>query len=367
MQRVTIRDVSREARTGVATVSKVLNPGPESGRISEACRKRVLEACEKLGYLPSQAGRSLRTGRSYTIGGLVAMGRSGNAPTTASLRFYAPVVSGMLHAAFRRGLQFTAISGSDGHEPLDTGLNLLRQRHIDGLVVSGAFPADWSRLSALMRDGGPAVLAGWPVPEDVPVRVDIDAVTPIAEAIDLLIGLGHRDIAWLGPATKGNPYAVRRSSGFAAFMQARGLPPRMEKVTPEPSRPGTIEQTIAALVPHLVPLLDQTTRPTAVIAYNEALGLALYEAARLRGLCIPHDLSVIAFDDIYAAAALPPMSVISIELFDVGARAVELCADIIDGKRAPTENGRHVDYVPGRLVVRNSQGPAPHGTKGRSA
>jgi len=120
-----------------------------------------------------------------------------------------------------------------------------------------------------------------------------------------------------------------------------------------------MEDEIAVLVPPLLEWLQCPHRPTAVIAYNETFALALYESARRNGLGIPDDLSVVAFDDIHAAAALPAMTVVSLELFGVGARALELCADMIDGKRSVPPDGRLVEHVRGRLAVRNSHGPAP--------
>ncbi len=355
--RVTIHDVAREARTSISTVSKVLSNGSETGRISADCAKRVDKARAKLDYVPNRAGRSLRTGRSYAMGGLVGMKDEGRV-SPFQVNFYAPVTSGMLSAASRLGLQFVAIPHGAGGNGVDTGLEYLRRGRIDGLVVSGSYYADWSRLAPHMKKGMPVVLAGWPVPENVPVRVDIDTVTPMGKAVDMLLGLGHGDIAWIGPSSETNVYSERRRKGFELIMSERGIASRILYLQNE-GKAENLEDKVSDIVPGLVPLMKSKDRPTAVIAFNEAYGIALYEACGICGLRVPRDISVVGFDDIYAAGTLPAMTVVSLELFEVGARALELTAAMADGTRKPDSEGCLVEFVPGRLVVRNSTGPAP--------
>jgi DNA-binding LacI/PurR family transcriptional regulator len=96
-----------------------------------------------------------------------------------------------------------------------------------------------------------------------------------------------------------------------------------------------------------------------MIVYEELWAFALYQACRFCGIRIPADLSVVAFDDIYAVTAYPAMTVISLELFDLGVRAMEIAADLSESGRAVTPADTVDEYIPTRLIVRKSTGPVP--------
>ena len=100
-------------------------------------------------------------------------------------------------------------------------------------------------------------------------------------------------------------------------------------------------------------LLDRADRPTAILAMSDQLAFGAIEAASVRGLRIPHDLTVIGFDDIPAAARSdPPLTTIRQSLRDAGAIAARM---LIDG----WENEPPVEILPIDLIVRASSGPAP--------
>jgi len=367
MKRVTIKHVAKEAKTSPATVSKVLTDGPESNLITAACRARIYEACKKLGYVPQHAARSLRAGKSYAIGGMMGMQLDPYEPKALKeIQFHGPVLAGILTAAHQRGFQFVALAGNDHEKPYDIGLRYLQQQRIDGLIVPGSYDIERSELVQLSQQGWPVVFAGWPIDPSMPVRVQPDETGSISDALELLMHLGHRKIAWLGPIDDHTDsrviHAFNRRMAFDQLMKEKHCESVCYMPHLEPSVESTpIDAYIQVLTEPVTALLEEiSSPPTAMLVYNEFWALALYAACNKCGLRIPEDLSIIAFDDIYAATALPPMTVINLGLFEVGVQALELVADLAEKKQLVDICNPIDKRVATRLVIRNSTGPAPN-------
>jgi DNA-binding LacI/PurR family transcriptional regulator len=100
---------------------------------------------------------------------------------------------------------------------------------------------------------------------------------------------------------------------------------------------------------------------TAVVAYNEAVALGVYAAAAELQLRIPTDLSVVAFDDFYACLAWPPMTVVSLMMYELGVRTVEVLLDMVGDRVAWKRLRGWRQRIPCRLAVRESTAPPGHG------
>ena len=103
---------------------------------------------------------------------------------------------------------------------------------------------------------------------------------------------------------------------------------------------------------------DALRRATAVVAYNEPVGFGVYAAAMELGLRIPGDLSVVSFDDVYAHMAYPPMTVVSLMMYHVGQRAVQIVMEMAGDAEASRRLRRDRYKVTCQLVLRKSTGPA---------
>ncbi len=352
MARVSIADVAREAGTSPGTVSKVLNDGPESDRISEGCRRRVLKACESLGYVRNHAARSLRTGRSFAIGGLLSSPRSGSRGERAAedIQFYAPFQAGMLEAATRYGLQLIALAGNEDASPAEVAVSQLRRGRIDGLVIH---TVQWRRSAPVVRElwpEWPVVVAPAPAGLDIP-HVGVDDLAGVVEGLEHLYGLGHRAIAWVGPeGAEAGSYPALRQEKYVEWMNTRGLRPVVLRANLREDMAGQpLGARAMALGGPLVEGLSEASA-TAVLAYNDEWAMGVYAACARLGLQVPHDLSVVGFDDVHAAAAMPPLTTLSLGLYRVGERAVERLVRMVEGK--PDDPDAHP--VPARLVVRDS-------------
>ncbi len=353
---VTLQDVARKAGVSIGTVSKALRQGVESERISQACRERVMAVCQDLGYRPNHLARSLQAGKACALGSLFG-------EVTGSLEnavlWYA-TCAGMIATALKHGNQLVTIGTKPGESPIDAALESLDQRRVDGLIVP-AFLLTPQRLKRLEASETPIVLAGYPKSTQLP-SVEIDDETGVVQAIEHLRQLGHRQILWIAPGDRRDYYerrrmlAVRRVAAqrnvtlqeMAAGYMLRSAPRKEDQIR-------LTRQAVLAQWPRLRPAV------TAVVAYNEAVALGVYAAAAELQLRIPTDLSVVAFDDFYACLAWPPMTVVSLMMYELGVRTVEVLLDMVGDRVAWKRLRGWRQRIPCRLAVRESTAPPGHG------
>lgn len=324
VQRATIHDVAAAAGVSVATVSKAVN-----GRygVAPETAARVLHAVDELGYESSLVASSMRSRRTGVIGVLVA----GFEP------FSAEILKGVGAALHDSHYDLLAYSGS---------------RRGNG---EGWERRSLSRLSGTLIDG---VIMVTPTVVNVTVDVPIVAVDPhtgradlptvesdsrggAREAVDYLVGLGHRRIAFVAgrPDLKSSRL---RDAGYREALAAAGLP-----IDPDLVRVGFYDAGTAREAART--LLTQSRRPTAVFAANDLSAIAIIEVAHDLGLDVPGDLSVVGFDDVPEASRLvTPLTTVRQPMQRIGQTAAEMLTALMAGE---TLASTHV-LLPTRLIPR---------------
>lgn len=317
---LTIRDIAREAGVAVGTVSRVLNG---SGPVSSVTADRVRAVMDRFGYVPSDAGRTLRTGASRVVGVLVP---------TISNPIFARSLEGIESVLHARG--YAALLVSTGYDPdVEAGaVAMLASRGVDGLLATLA------RADVAPDAGVPAVLL-YNRPdgtETASALVTVDSRAAVRAATDRIIAKGHRRIAFVGGHFAASDRSTARAEGYRDAMDAAGLPAwPPEQVHFEDEGPA-FDDAIARL-------LDRLSRPTALICSNDLLALATIAALRRVGLNVPGDVSVIGFDGMPAARLVsPPLSTIRQPARSMGRAAANMLLDMIGGAPAsrvimPTE------------------------------
>lgn len=270
----TSKDVARRAGVSQPTVSRALRGLPG---VSDGTRRRIEDAAESLGYLPSHAGRALVTRRTKRVGIVVA---------DLTNPFYPHLVAPLLDRFARAGYR-SVLFAEDEDEAVRAGD--LADDSLDGVVLTTTL-SDSPLPEELRRRGMPFVFLNreGEGPADASVMDDEGGAALLAE---LLVSAGHRRIgAVLGPMTTSTGRG--RHVGFARTLEARGLelPEAATVVSQAYGYPGGRSG--------LRKLLALSTPPTAVFCANDVLALgALDEATRL-GVRVPEELSVVGFDDI---------------------------------------------------------------------
>jgi len=326
--RIKMSDVAREAGVSVATVSKVVN-----GRygVAQATLDRVQQVISDLGYEASLGASSLRSHRTHVVGILVAEFEP----------FSTELLKGAAQAIGSTDYELLAYSG--GGRRASVGWERRYLSRLGGTLIDGAIIVTPTVVDA--QSVIPVVaIDPHTGPSGLPT-VDADNFAGGVMATEHLLSLGHRRIGLMG----GRPdleSARLREAGFRAAMQAAGAAVDETLVVNGGYRPETATQPARDL-------LDRPDRPTAVFAANDLSAIRTIEIAGELGLRVPDDLSVIGFDNVPESALCePPLTTIHQPLRDIGARALHLLVDLLDGKDGAT----HL-RLPTRIVERASCRP----------
>ena len=318
---VRMKDVAKAVGLSQTTVSHVLRGREEEFRIGADTAQRVRAAARRLRYQPSALARNLKHHRAYTLA--LSVGDLSNP-------FWAGLALAAQYEAERHG--YMLVVNHTGESPAKEHqlLEMLRQRRVDGLILSGAHLRQ-TDLLALRREGRPVVLVDRTVDGVRLPHVVTDSIAGMTLAIDHLVKKGHRRIGFVGGPHHMSTFR-ERLAGFRAGMTAHGLqrgPQAIVRAEPEPARRATEK------------IFRARSAPTAIIAANIWLTIGA-----LRGA--PEDVDVVGFDDIYFADMLRrPVTTIAHDLDELGRQAVALLLEQI----ARPGSAREV-ILPPRLIVR---------------
>lgn len=340
MTRVRISDVAAAAGVSVTTVSLVLND--VESRISTETRERVRAAATAVGYAPSSLARGLRQQRTHTVG-LIS-------DQIATTPFAGRMLAGAQDVARAQGeLVFLVDTGGDATVE-QNAIRALAGQQVDATI----YAAMWHQVVAV-----PAGLPKDTVFLDCrPESGGFRSVVPDdrsggAAATRELVAAGHRRIAFVDTdETDDRPIAADlRLAGYRAVLAEAGIPidPALH-VHGETSVRGGREAAGRLLD------LPPAQRPTALFCFNDRMAVGAYAAVHARGLRIPHDISIIGYDDqqFLAAEQDPPLTTIALPHYDMGRWAMEVALGI----RA-TENKDATHQMECPVIRRDSVGPPP--------
>jgi LacI family transcriptional regulator len=283
-QAPTIREVAALAKVSTATVSHVLN---DTGRAGAYAKDRVMAAIAELGYRPNGNAASLRSRRSRIVGLVV--------PSITNT-FFAQMASEFESLAMDSGYDIAIVTSNEDPEREHERIQALMSRQIEGLIVypssdhgvgNGLSP--FTLPPTVLMDRG-LNLAGFDT-------VGLNNERAGHNVARHLLDQGHRRFTVLLPSLElaasrdravGIENALRRSDekthvrvivGGHAIEGAR----------------GAIEQD-----------LHRDDRPTAIIATTNVATLGAIKAIQALQLTMPHDVSLVGFDDFEWMTALRP-------------------------------------------------------------
>lgn len=293
--RPTIKTLSEMTGFSIATISKALGNSPV---VTEATRKAIFEAAEKVGYQASLRGRSLRTGKSYQIAVLmplsVAKSHEWNGVEHAEI--LAGIAEGLEGSPYRIAVHLVR----DTEDSIGTVRSIVEGHLADGLIFSGIL-ADDPRIAFLTERGFPFVTLGRSHSARGHAFVDIDSDWAAHAATRRLIEGGHQRIALVNPEPS-LAYSLDRIAGYSRALAEAGLPadPALIQGGDLTTRHGKA----AALALRALP-----DPATGFVCVNESTALGVLSGLHETGVIIGRDASVIAYDDINASAYFfPPLT-----------------------------------------------------------
>ncbi|MXP26593.1 LacI family DNA-binding transcriptional regulator [Altererythrobacter indicus] len=344
MGRVTIRDIAAHAGTSFKTVSRVVN-GEDS--VSPALRQKVQEAMKALGYRPSRAAQTLRSGRHFALCVLSAVALEESFAGDEVPSFLNELIAGLMRACRAQNYQLVLenLAGTDSSpETIQARIASLRA---DGVIL---YPPQTDMIWLLDA----LELAGIPyariAPGSAPERADcylVDDFNAAREVGELLLSQGHSRIAFIsGP--ENHLAAAHRREGLQAALAGR---PNVELQC----EVGTFHFPSGLAIGKK--LLIQQTRPTAIFAANDMMALGVMAAASELGIVVPEQLSVVGFDDAPQARFIrPELTSINQNVREMGEMAGKMLIETSREKAAVAPRQHHIPYT---LEIRQSVGRAP--------
>jgi len=328
-----VKDVAALAGVSLGTVSNVLN---RPDRVSEPTRKRVYDAMAELGFVRNESARQLRAGQSRTIAFVVL---------DAANPFFTDVALGVEDVA--EAADFSLFLCNSHQEPVREASYLVRleQQRVQGVLITPVDPDD-HRLDELPSRGTPLVLVDRTRPGNTHCSVAVDDRLGGRVAIDHLVELGHRRIAFVGGPRRIGQVRDRQEGALASIIAA-GLPAEAlvevwtEALTVDEGR--TAGARIAGM--------PASVRPTAAFCANDLVALGLLQGCVGLGVRVPEDLAVVGYDDIdFAAAAAVPLTSVRQPRRELGRAAARL---LLDEAANPDHEHQQLEFTP-ELVARAS-------------
>lgn len=340
MKNPTVVEIAKRAGVSPTLVSFVVNNNEKHlARMNEETIARVRRVIEELGYHRNELFAAARRGRSRLVAVLAR---------DVTHEYYARVLDHVMAATERLGYAQKLVTLNDETQIAGMVTRIQEYRICGGIFlgvrndISNQF---WKQIGAMPF---PSLLVNCDptrIKQGVLVSVDDGAV--MREAVEFLKGLGHKRIAYAGPAE--NEYAhIARREAFNIACEEGGN-----------SRFSTLALPWELDDPHeeLVRALSAKNRPTAVIAYSDLAALIVRQVAASLGMQIPVDLSVIGFDDnSYASRLVPTLTTFRQQLDVIRDQYVPEYIESIE--RGTSLSKRKKRTIPVKLIERGSTGPA---------
>ena len=327
MRKAGIKEIAARAGVSIATVSHAFrNPA----RVSDATRKKVLEAADAIGYTPNRLAVSLRTARSGNIVVIIP---------DISASHNSKIIRAIERIAREHGYSVLLGDTQGSPEREREFATMTRSRQADGIILmSQRLPFDPEREDLPPLVNG-CEYTGNP---DIPF-VSVDDEKAAFDATGHLLALGHRRIA----AVTGHMESTssrRRLRGFQNALKSAGLECPEERVF-------FGSYAIEDGQPAAAHILGLEQRPTAIFCFSDEMALGCIHELKQNGVDVPGDMSVIGFDNIpIAQYCSPTLTTIAQPTDRIGSTCARLLFDLIQGKY-PEEP---ISVLPHELLVRES-------------
>lgn len=316
--------------------------GKAAGRVSARTQAAIWDAATRLGYRPNVSARSLRTGTVGLLGFVVP---------DATHPYFAQVVAAAVESARAAGRTLTVLETRADQGWVDRLLLGLRAGQLDGAAVYLASDEARAALSTVgdrlvFVESGPAAAGA----------VELDVTAAMDDVVAHLVGLGHRQLAYLTAEYPSATFA-RRHYAFLRATAAHGAstdPARWRRATF-----GLDDATRAAHA--LLTAGRRGARPvTAVVCEDDLMAAATYRACRQLALDVPGQVSVVGFGDLDLARCVDPeLTTVALPAVALGRASAEALVARLAGSTEPPAGVPATLHLP--LVVRGSTGPAEPG------
>ncbi len=335
-RRISLKDLAEELHVSIATVSRALHGSHE---VSEAMRAKVQQLAKKRNYHPNPFAQSLRKDVPHVIGVVV--------PNLVT-HYYAAVLDGIEDYALQHGYLVFSANSHESHEREERAVESFLSMHVDGVISCLAQDTvDYSHYEQMEQLDVPLVFFARTCLSDRFSQVVGNGDEAAYAATKHLLSTGSRRIAFLGGPDHLD-MVKRRKHGYLEALREAGIPIDRDLVVY-----GKIEFDEARR--KTIGMLRSANPPDAILAFNDIITYAAFDAIKSLGLLIPQDVAIIGFTDgDKAAFVTPALSAIMDQAHEQGAAACELLIRRIQGDRKI-----YKVVVPMILKIRDSSDKRP--------
>lgn len=328
----TIKKVAERAGVSSATVSYVIN---DTHSVSPAVKQRVQAAMKELGYRPNVLARSLRQGKTRTLGLIL--------PDSAN-PFYAELGRALENSAFYKKNNIILCNADSSVERERLYLDLLVGKQVDGIILDSE-EKDPQLLKRRLPEDYPIVLVDRDFSESFFDTLLTDNLLGGYLATRHLIELGHKRIACVtGPANFLG--AMNRLHGYRQALAESGIPLDQDLI-----ESGDFTAGSGHLAAHR--LLKLSEPPTAVFLCNDMMAIGFERSAIEMRCRIPEDISIVGFDNIELCKYLSPtLTSIAQPKEEIAEKTIQMLLDRIENPKLPPRSV----LIPPKLILRESTG-----------
>ena len=309
---VSLKQLATHLGLSTTTLSLVLNDSPNANSIPQETKDRIFAAAKKLNYRPNLVARSLRLQRTHTLGIIVS---------EIGDNYSAMVLNGVEAVLSKKNYSYLLASHLHRDDLLETNVRMLLERQVEGLIAINTSIQFLPSLPIVNISGHTAM--------DGVTNVTLNHEHAAELGIGHLFDLGHRRIAVI----KGQDFSADtdiRLKTIAKAARIRGVPIKAALIaqlegdmrSPEVGYDATKQ------------LLSSGERFTALFAFNDISAIGGIRALEESGMRVPHDVSVLGFDDVYAASFHnPALTTIRQPLFEMGSLAATTILRKLNGSK----------------------------------
>lgn len=331
--RVTVQEVADLAGVSIGTVSRVINNVPG---VKPAVVEKVQAAIDELDWSPNIAAQNIRSSASRMIGFIFSDIRNS---------LYSSMTKGAEEILSTKGYLLVTAS-SDGNPEREVALlDLFRRRRADGLILTIEEENNPAVLAAIANAGIPHVMLEREIPQGS-VSIGADHFRGTRQAVEYLIGLGHKRIAMITGGS-GTRVARDRLRALETALREAGIEPDPELLCLESyAAEYGLRQTQR--------LMSMSNPPTALLSMGVRLLPDVLEALQLLEKRIPDDVSLICSNETDIARIMTPqLTAVRYDALALGRIAAESLLEQIEAGRQSTDTPVRID-LPTELVLRDS-------------
>ena len=341
MKKTSLSDIANHLGVSKTLVSFVLNGKGKEFRISEEICKRVQEVAKEMNYQPNRIAQGLRTGRTNTIGLIIA---------DIANPFFGILGREIEQEAARFGYRVIFCSSDENPEKSRQQIAMLQQSQVDGYIISPPKNSE-EQIRSLVKGHVPFVLIDRYFPEIECNHIIVDNFDAAYRATNHLLKLGRKKIANI-TVNLGLVNMIERTEGYKQALRDANLPvdENLIKILPFSHENKDVAKAIKELVGK-----SAQNKADAILFSTSKLGINGIETISGLGLKIPDDIAIVSFDnpDAYKIC-ISPVTVVNQPLKEIGKTAVQLLLNEIKHPDSPPKLQEIV--LKTDLIIRKSCG-----------